>query len=206
MQKSTLKSNANIKWSGTLTGKRVNKGIGKESIVEQVNEVNKSTIEKTSAVVSMESEAMDVMSELSVGHDDVKDTSKIDTPLVTTHATTLSTLGSILSKSNEDNFEEQASALLKIIQRDINQISDQQIGVRRQSLGRLQSFLFGKVTRPHDLVLSALFPHFLKPLLKRFADPSENCRELALDITLSFMDVVSDLGLCLPYLIPAIME
>ena len=54
--------------------------------------------------------------------------------------------------------------------------------------------------------LRKVYPHVMKPLLKRFADPVEKCRELALKMTASFMTVIANYGEVLPYVFPSLMD
>jgi hypothetical protein len=121
------------------------------------------------------------------------------------------------------------------LQRDVNCISDASPAVRCRALERLLSCLFpaDDVDEAATSVLRQFFPAVMKPLLKRFADPSEKCRELSLrlvrgvcglpQLLLSivaprvgcrilcsqvsrFVDVLLDLSSALPYLVPALME
>lgn len=71
-------------------------------------------------------------------------------------------------------------------QRAINSISDDNSGVRRRALEQLWVGLKGPYPdgtddAAHNL-LRQLFPVVMKPLLKRFSDPVEKCRELAIEL------------------------
>ena len=69
-------------------------------------------------------------------------------------------------------------------QRYINAIGDESTAVRRKALERLSAGLNQSDTlspQAEDL-LRPLFPVMMKPLLKRFADPIEKCREIAVDL------------------------
>ena len=48
-------------------------------------------------------------------------------------------------------------------------------------------------------LLRRAFPHVMKPLLRRFADPVEKCRELALRMTTKFVESLENYGEVLPY-------
>jgi len=76
---------------------------------------------------------------------------------------------------------------------------------RKHALSKLLSSLFQEfVLTEGDY--SAVFREIAKPIFKRFADPVEKCRELALKLTQAFFDNSSDLVLVLGYFIPAIMQ
>ena len=68
------------------------------------------------------------------------------------------------------------------VARDINCVSDEALGVRVAALKRLDAQLFGKQRCLTDDQLQDVFPEFTKPLLKRFSDPSEKCREYSIGI------------------------
>lgn len=142
-----------------------------------------------------------------------------------------------------------AGELLRAVQRDVNGSASDDQTTRRRSLARLQTVLF----RPKlsDSLLQVqwhacsqayapvmwltgcepqeVFPDLFKTFLRRFEDPVEKCRELAVSCVraprracafrcalipstlslsrlqmLSFLEVVLDVGQCLPYLFPAL--
>ena len=114
------------------------------------------------------------------------------------------------------------SALIQTLQRAINSVSDdtsQEIRLRalkqlhESFLGRLDdrqldrqiptgSGAGGRKVSKRGLCRSLLrraFPHVMKPLLRRFADPVEKCRELALRMTTKFVESLENYGEVLPY-------
>lgn len=95
---------------------------------------------------------------------------------------------------------------LATVARDINCISDEVVGVRMAALKRLDASIFGSARQLTDEQLQDLYPELMKPLLKRFGDKAEKCRELAISMTAKFMAVIADLGFSLPYVMPAVTE
>lgn len=104
------------------------------------------------------------------------------------------------------------------LQRDVNCVSDDNPSVRSGALTRLLKALFpeealgtealpeGAVTADPSVLRRQYFPVIMKPLLKRFADHSERCRELAVLLTTKFLSLALDFSSALPYVVPALME
>lgn len=59
---------------------------------------------------------------------------------------------------------------------------------------------------PLGTLSELLFAHLLKPLVRRFTDPSEVCREQAVLLLIKFLAHVEDFTRALPYVFPALME
>ena len=57
-----------------------------------------------------------------------------------------------------------------------------------------------------DAHLNAAFAHVFKPLLRRFSDEAESCRELSVRLVAKYITVCEDIDYALPYLFPALME
>lgn len=69
------------------------------------------------------------------------------------------------------------------LQRHIIAVSDDNAAVRRRALQQLSDALAAGDTSPAtEELLRQLFPAIMKPLLKRFSDPTEKCRELAIQL------------------------
>lgn len=96
------------------------------------------------------------------------------------------------------------------IQRDINCLSEADRTVRRTAAQRLATRLFSgdaSLPRPSPALLQAvLCGPLLAPLLRLLADPTEKCRELAVEIFLAAVQVVPDLDALLPTLLPALVR
>jgi hypothetical protein len=115
--------------------------------------------------------------------------------------------------------------LLGRLQRDLNLLADQSHTKRAKALARLEITLFSSpdasppVTEkeleeekeyavPVDS-LRQFYPHAMKPLLRRFADPTEICREISIRLLIRFVEnelITPDLAPTLPYAWPAILE
>ena len=121
--------------------------------------------------------------------------------------------------------------LLGRLQRDLNLLSDKSQKKRLQALQRLELTLFAAPSTTTSVVdatgaststsavvnskavptesLRAFYPHAMKPLLRRFADPVESCREIATRLLIRFVEspaITPDLAPTLPYAWPAILE
>ena len=106
--------------------------------------------------------------------------------------------------------------LLGRLQRDLNLLTDDSQKKRLKALERLELTLFS----PPDVEideskavptesLRQFYPHAMKPLLRRFADPMESCREISIRIMVQFVSIPAitpDLAPTLPYAWPAILE
>lgn len=94
---------------------------------------------------------------------------------------------------------------LAYLQRDINCLAEDALGVRVSSLQKLERVLVKQIeslpTDTVDLVAEAT----LKPLLKRMKDKSEKCREMAVRILRSLVENVSDLSVLLGYVFPMLV-
>lgn len=94
---------------------------------------------------------------------------------------------------------------LAYVQRDINCLSEDNLGVRQQSLLKLERILVQQIdTLPTDIV-DAVTDALLKPLLKRLKDKSEKCRELSVKILRSLIENTSDLSVTLGYVFPTLV-
>ncbi|KAG0579915.1 hypothetical protein KC19_4G134300 [Ceratodon purpureus] len=126
-----------------------------------------------------------------------------------------------------DDAEHQS--LANALNRDLNSLTDAVAGVRLAALERLQSTLFGSAvevleigsyaqnggekrsrskeeSRRHSLGWAAE-ELVIKPLLRRFGDPSEKCRILAISILHKLLfEVPSAVIVLLPYILPVIGE
>jgi hypothetical protein len=100
-------------------------------------------------------------------------------------------------------------AVLSHIQRDVNCLNDPSLITRREALNRLNRALWetGSNPRPSPDVLQRLFSVLFRPLLKRFADPAERCRELAVKMIMRFVDInPNNMRNVLPLLFPAVLD
>lgn len=68
------------------------------------------------------------------------------------------------------------------LQRDINCLADDNRGTRKRALEKITKELFSKKTKFSASVLQVAFEEILKPILKLFSDPTEKCRELAVQM------------------------
>ena len=98
-----------------------------------------------------------------------------------------------------------ASEMLPKIARDLNLANSDDVNERRRALQRVHKILF------EDCNMSTgdyneVFRESCKSIFKRFNDPSEKCRELALKITLAFFERASDLVSVLGYFFPVLMQ
>eukprot|EP00949_MAST-11_sp_MAST-11-sp1_P001598 g1598.t1 len=117
----------------------------------------------------------------------------------------------VVSHSDVDRSSFSEEDLLRDLQRDINKLSHESQRTRLQALRRLYETLFGEAARakkhvPGEDALRLFYPHTMKALLRRFSDPVEKCRELAINITMKFLECITDVGEMLPYAFPVIVE
>ncbi|KAK2567034.1 Dynein axonemal assembly factor 5 [Acropora cervicornis] len=93
-----------------------------------------------------------------------------------------------------------------LLQRDINCLSDENRGTRKRALEKIRKEVFSR--KPHfpAALLQVAFTEILKPALKLFADPTEKCRELSVQLVSEFAKQVTDLSQFLPYIIPTIVQ
>jgi len=94
---------------------------------------------------------------------------------------------------------------LAYLQRDINCLSEESLGVRQQSLVKLEKVLVQQVDNLPVDIIDAVADALLKPLLKRVKDKSEKCRELSVRILRSLVENTSDLASMLPYVFPILV-
>ncbi|OQR98880.1 hypothetical protein THRCLA_06647 [Thraustotheca clavata] len=92
--------------------------------------------------------------------------------------------------------------ILTKYQRDINCLSDEQLGVRKRAMETIANVIF---MIPSEY-LPKVFPTFAKPLFKRFNDPVEKVRTLSLRVTTQFIQYHDNLLAILPYLMPAVVN
>lgn len=76
--------------------------------------------------------------------------------------------------------------LLKYINRDLNMLSDENKIKRKFALMNLYNLFVKQETKIDRHIMQELLPSIQKPLLKRFNDPMEKCRELAILIIKEF--------------------
>eukprot|EP00041_Stephanoeca_diplocostata_P019051 m.404509 g.404509 ORF g.404509 m.404509 type:complete len:792 (+) comp21198_c0_seq1:75-2450(+) len=98
-----------------------------------------------------------------------------------------------------------ADELLKSVRRDINCLADNSKMTRKRALGNLSKVsLDSKGTS--KAVLKILWDDFQKPVLKLFCDPVEKIREMSLEFTVDYVEILPSIGGLLPYLIPVIIS
>ncbi|KAK3735234.1 hypothetical protein QZH41_008428, partial [Actinostola sp. cb2023] len=96
--------------------------------------------------------------------------------------------------------------LLQAIQRDINCLSDPNRTTRRRALDKIKKDVLQRKPLLSPEVVQKLLEELVKPLLKLFSDPTEKCRELAVQIVTEFYKRVVDMTVFLPYIIPTITQ
>ncbi|XP_068729927.1 dynein axonemal assembly factor 5-like [Montipora capricornis] len=101
---------------------------------------------------------------------------------------------------------ETLEALLQSLHRDINCLADDNRGTRKRALEKIRKEVFSKKPHFSATVLQVTFEEILKPALKLFADPTEKCRELSVQLVSEFSKQVTDLSQFLPYLIPTVVQ
>eukprot|EP00933_Yihiella_yeosuensis_P079741 TRINITY_DN93152_c0_g1_i1.p1 TRINITY_DN93152_c0_g1~~TRINITY_DN93152_c0_g1_i1.p1 ORF type:complete len:1369 (+),score=308.95 TRINITY_DN93152_c0_g1_i1:82-4188(+) len=94
---------------------------------------------------------------------------------------------------------------LAYLQRDINCLGEEQLGVRLQSIQKLERILVKQVDSLSTDTVDAVCDALLKPLLKRTKDKSEKIRELAVNILRSLVENASHLGGLLAYIFPTLV-
>ena len=143
--------------------------------------------------------------------EDLGNTANSKTNSTTTTAATSTTHHNVVDRSNWT-----LDDLLGRLQRDLNLLSDESQQKRVRALERLEITLFSapdvapdpKKAVPFE-ALRQFYPHAMKPLLRRFADPTEPCREIAIRLMIKFVEhttITPDLAPTLPYAWPAILE
>mmetsp|Transcript_52749 Transcript_52749/g.112873 ORF Transcript_52749/g.112873 Transcript_52749/m.112873 type:complete len:1279 (-) Transcript_52749:88-3924(-) len=100
---------------------------------------------------------------------------------------------------------ETPETFLAYLQRDINCLGEDQLGVRLQSLQKMERLLVKRIDNLSTDIVDAAADATLKPLLKRMKDKSEKCRELAVKILRSLVENSSDLSVMLPYIFPTLV-
>jgi len=103
--------------------------------------------------------------------------------------------------STKFDFTEVSSSIAMLI----NSLSDSDSLVRKKALSSLRSSLFDTGTLT-STDYSKLFREICKPLFKRFADPTEKCRELSQIISKEFFIRSNDISAVLGYYFPALMN
>lgn len=98
------------------------------------------------------------------------------------------------------DYSTMTSKILKYVQ----SCEDSELGVRKKALTGLYSTLFVEHSMS-DEAYSEVFRDICKKVFKRFADPSEKCRELAQKITHNFFEQCSDIVPTLGYYFPALI-
>ena len=149
----------------------------------------------------------------------IKRTDDPDTLLNNTSST--STTNTLTKQIVVDRSKWTLDDLLGRLQRDLNLLTEDSQKKRLQALERLELTLFSPpdptgLLPPTDASkavpdesLRQFYPHAMKPLLRRFADPMETCREIAIRLMVKFVEntvVTPDLAPTLPYAWPAILE
>lgn len=99
----------------------------------------------------------------------------------------------------EDIPSDTPETFLAYMQRDINCLGEDALGVRLQSLQKLERVLVRRIDDLSTDIVDAVLDALLKPLLKRFKDKSEKCRELAVKVMRSLIENASELSAALPY-------
>ncbi|CAE8619401.1 unnamed protein product [Polarella glacialis] len=94
---------------------------------------------------------------------------------------------------------------LAYLQRDINCLGEDSLGVRLQSIQKLERILVQQADGLSTDIIDAVCDALLKPLLKRMKDKSEKVRELAVKILRSLVENTSDLSGMLPYVFPTLV-
>jgi len=94
---------------------------------------------------------------------------------------------------------------LAYLQRDINCLSEDSLGVRLQSIQKLERILVQQADSLSTDIIDAVSDALLKPLLKRMKDKSEKVRELAVKILRTLVENTSDLAAMLPYIFPTLV-
>lgn len=95
---------------------------------------------------------------------------------------------------------------LAYIQRDINCLVEDNLGIRQKSLQKLERVLVHQIDSLSTDIIDAVTDALLKPLLKRLKDKSEKCRELSVNILTSLLENTSDLSATLAYVFPTLVS
>eukprot|EP01147_Barroeca_monosierra_P003460 gene3460-6095_t len=95
------------------------------------------------------------------------------------------------------------TSILQSIQRDINCLSNENRAIRKRALLSIKSSTVDSKNKLNAAVMQAILHEILKPLLKKYEDPTEKCRELAIEIISSFLQEKPETSIYLPYIIPA---
>jgi len=96
--------------------------------------------------------------------------------------------------------------LIRDALKDVNSVSDATVSTRKRALQRLADVLTspaavqGLSQAGRNTIANAV----LKPVLKRFSDPVERCRELAVRIMTACVQHTTDIQPWLPYLLPVL--
>eukprot|EP00040_Diaphanoeca_grandis_P015851 m.81391 g.81391 ORF g.81391 m.81391 type:complete len:844 (-) comp25414_c0_seq1:127-2658(-) len=95
-----------------------------------------------------------------------------------------------------------AQEALQGMRRDINCLGDTSKMTRKRAIGNVRKQTLDAGHPP--AVLQILMDATLKPLLKLFADPTEKCRELSVELITDFTQAVTSVEPMLPYIVPVI--
>lgn len=99
-----------------------------------------------------------------------------------------------------------AKTMLLKVGRNVEVMTNSEdVAQRKQAMTTLHRIMFEESTMVAS-DYSIVFRDIAKPIFKRFSDPVEKCRELALKLTRAFFENASDLILVLGYFIPALMQ
>lgn len=96
--------------------------------------------------------------------------------------------------------------LLKYIQRDLNMLSDESKTKRKFGLLNLYELFVTQKIPVSKNIMQEMLPSIQKALLKRFDDPAEKNRELAILILKKFFEKCDDLTISFPYLFPVLVQ
>ena len=109
------------------------------------------------------------------------------------------------SKIKHERVPITASEILIKINRDVNTITEGSSDNKKKSITRINDALFKEYIL-ENADYAEVFHEICKPIFRLYADPVEKCREIALRVTNSFFDAVSDLVPVLGYFMPALLS
>lgn len=101
---------------------------------------------------------------------------------------------------------ENSNVVLQAIARHINCLGDDNRNTRRNALQNLKAETLNRKEPLEASDLKIILNELLKPLLKSFSDPVEKCRELSINMVLSFMKLLQDQENFLSYIIPVLVQ
>ena len=109
-----------------------------------------------------------------------------------------------IEEEGEDE-EEKYSAMLALLQREINMVGDERYHVRRDGLLVLCEILKSTETISTKQIREKLLFSILKPALKRFADEFEQCRQYSIELVLAYVNVAKNIYPALVYILPVLI-